>query len=87
MTTKLKMLGKEYTIESDTSEDYMQNVAKYVTSKCETLKDATTNIVDTVLLAALDIADELFQERELRATGKNKIKATIALLEHKLGSL
>lgn len=90
MKIRFKILGNECTIESEAQEEYVQQVANYVGEKCKEITDATKenqNAIDTALLAALNIADELFQEREYRAREKAVVEKTIALLENKLGSL
>lgn len=86
MKIKFKILGSTYTIESEDSEEYIQKIAKYVSSKCEEI-EGTTKEIDKALLVAFDIADELFQEREFRIREKAVVERSVALLEKKLGSL
>jgi len=88
MASKLKIFGKEYTIEGeDVSPDYMRKVAGYVDSKIGELSQSSQSSFDIVVLAALNIADELFQERESHNEEKLIIERTIALLEDGLSQI
>lgn len=63
---KVNIYGTEYPIRGNTDVEYIKKVAKYVDSK---MREVNKNIsIDSTLkvsiLAALNITDELFQERE-----------------------
>lgn len=81
MGTTLKIFGREYNIKGDVSSSYMEEVACYVDSKFHELANTCTSSLDMAILAALNIADELFQERELQNKTSISLKRSIALLE------
>ena len=63
---KVTIMGQVYTIEGDASGDYIARVADYVNSKMEDVAHGLTNAspLQIAILAALNIADELFQVKE-----------------------
>jgi len=64
-TTAVEILGREYRIRSDAGETYIQEVARYVDAKLrEVGRGSTLPASERVaILAAMNIADELFQLR------------------------
>jgi len=67
---KVNIYGTEYPIKGNTDVEYIKKVAQYVDSK---MREVNKNIsIDSSLkvsiLAALNIADELFRERGKKAT-------------------
>ena len=73
----MQICGEKITIESGVSVKYMNDIAEYVNSKFDELKGASKPPLDIAVLVALNIADELFQEREL--TGR-----AVSILEKEL---
>ena len=61
----MQICGEKITIKSDVSVEYMNEIAEYVNSKFDELKGAEKPPLDIAVLVALNIADELFQKREL----------------------
>ena len=66
---KVNIYGTEYPIKGSTDTEYIKNVAKYVDSK---MREINKNVsIDSTLkvaiLAALNITDELFHEREQKS--------------------
>ena len=62
---KVNIYGTEYPIKGSTDPDYIKNVAKYVDAK---MREINKNIsidssLKVAILAALNITDELFRER------------------------
>jgi cell division protein ZapA len=57
------ILGQKYTIKGDAPEEYMRELASYVDKKLKEVYHISPNItpVKASILAALDIADELFR--------------------------
>lgn len=85
---KVTIYGTEYPIRGNTDVEYIKKVAKYVDSK---MREVNKNIsIDSTLkvsiLAALNITDELFQERErsLAAAMNDDISARIQKLNQDL---
>lgn len=64
--TTVKIHGQEYTIRADRDPEYVQNIARFVDDRMrETARDAgQVTSLRVAILSALNIADELFQERE-----------------------
>ncbi|MDZ7318034.1 MAG: cell division protein ZapA [candidate division KSB1 bacterium] len=85
---KVNIYGTEYPIRGNTDVEYIKKVAKYVDSK---MREVNKNIsIDSTLkvsiLAALNITDELFQERErsMVVVTDDQINARIQKLNHDL---
>lgn len=61
----MSICGEEYTFVAEESASYMQKVGAYVDEKMsELLQNAKVGRTDAAVLAAANIADELFKERE-----------------------
>jgi len=62
-STEVYILGQKYTIKGDAPEEYIQEIAAYVDQKLKDVHSSVPNItpVKASILAALDLADELFQ--------------------------
>ena len=84
----IKVLGHANTIKTSADEKYIKKLEKYVDSRVEELKgsgfDSKTQHLKIAILTCINIADDLFQEKE---NNKNdlvdKIKSkTISLKEY-----
>jgi cell division protein ZapA len=64
-STEVYILGQRYTIKGDAPEEYIRELASYVDGKLKEVHNSAPNItpVKASILAALDIADELFRVR------------------------
>jgi cell division protein ZapA len=64
-STEVYILGQKYTIKGDASEEYIREIASFVDKKLKEVHNSIPNItpVKASILAALDIADELFKLR------------------------
>jgi cell division protein ZapA len=64
----VEIYGSEYRIRGDADAESIQEIAHYVDSKMGEVSDATTmsSALKVAILAALNIAGELFREREDR---------------------
>ena len=62
-STEVYILGQKYTIKGDAPEEYIRELASFVDKKLKEVYNASPNItpVKASILAALDIADELFR--------------------------
>jgi cell division protein ZapA len=62
-STEVYILGQKYTIKGDAPEEYIREIASYVDMKLKEVHSSLPNItpVKASILAALDIADELFK--------------------------
>lgn len=68
--------GNVYTLSGDESEEYIQRVALYINNKMDEIKHSDNGqLLNTRLLnvlLAINIADELFKERDLNNLMKNQ---------------
>lgn len=64
-SVEVYILGQRYTIKGDAPEEHIRKLAAYVDSKLKEVHNASPNItpVKASILAALNIADELFKLR------------------------
>lgn len=65
---RVNIFGTEYTLVSDNNEAFVDEIAHYVDHKMREIdrSSAIKSINKLAILAALNIAEELFQEREYR---------------------
>ena len=75
-------MGREYKIKGFADKDYIVKVAEYVNEKMKELSKSSSfpSHDRLAILAALNIADELFQE-------KQKMSETLNTIEHKADDL
>jgi cell division protein ZapA len=62
-SVEVYILGQRYTIKGDAPEEHIRKLASYVDNKLKEVYNSSPNItpVKASILAALDIADELFR--------------------------
>lgn len=65
-TTKIEIFGRTYMIKGDADADYALRLAEYVDKKMREVSEKTPTVssLKVAILAALNIADELFKLRE-----------------------
>jgi cell division protein ZapA (FtsZ GTPase activity inhibitor) len=83
---EVSLLGQVLTIRTEAPPEYLQTLARFVEERVETLRRAgVTDFTRALLLASLDIADELHRAREDtdRARGDVGVRlgALVSLLE------
>ena len=83
---ELTLLGQTLTVRTEASDDYVRSLARYLEDRVATLrKSGVQDPTKALLLAALDITDELFRARENqdKAAGDvgTRLGALVALLE------
>ena len=62
---ELTLLGQTLTVRTAAEDDYVRSLARYLESRVATLREAgVQDPTKALLLAALDITDELFRARE-----------------------
>jgi cell division protein ZapA len=64
----IKVFGQTYTVKTDTEEDHIQEVARYVNEKMDEVLKKTRSVstMNVAILTALNIADDLLKEKERR---------------------
>ena len=87
-STEVYILGQKYTIKGDAPEEYIREIASYVDKKLKEVHNSIPNItpVKASILAALDIADELFKLRSEQEE-QEVLTKTIEEKAEKLSSL
>ena len=74
----VSICGEEYTFVAEEAPSYMQKVGSYVNDKMsELLNSAKVGRTDAAVLAAANIADELFKEREASEALRRQLKQYI----------
>lgn len=76
------IFGQEYTLRGDADSEYVQKVAAYVDRKMQEVGDGSqlASTAKVAILAAVNIADELFRERQRR-------QEALAALEERTGRI
>jgi cell division protein ZapA len=74
-STTVEIFGREYRIRGVADESYIRSVAKYVDEKMKEVSRSTSlpSQDRLAILTALNIADELFQQREASSQGYTSI--------------
>lgn len=83
---EVNIYGKSITLISNESEEYMLNIAMYLNKKIDEIKNVHNAITKTLLLS-INIADELFKEREKNNKMEKEImdiKTQLAKTNYKL---
>ena len=64
-TTSVRILGRDYRIRTGDDEEFVQEVARFVDGEMERIAAGTRTgtVTQVAVLAALNIAEELFRER------------------------
>lgn len=72
----LQIAGKRFVIRSDAEESYVQALADYVDQQIKAVESATrpAALHSLAVMAALNIADELFQQREQHQQWKTVVR-------------
>ena len=65
-TTTVEIYGQKYTVRSDDDAEHVERVAAYVDERMREVARASSQVTSlrVAILAALNIADELFRERQ-----------------------
>ena len=77
MTNRItvKICGEEYTMLTEDAAEYTQKIASYVTEKMqEVLSSSHVGLKDAAVLAAMNIADELFKVRAADEQLRTQVK-------------
>ncbi len=87
----IDVLGHQFSVKTDGDEEYIRTIAAYVNSKSREVMEATQTVstVDLVIKVAMNLADELMQERAaaaaLRRTFSEQAQALIRDIDSHLG--
>jgi cell division protein ZapA len=90
--TSVEILGREYRIRGSADEDYVREVARYVDAKLREVSQGATlpSSERVAILAAMNIADELFQLRRAASEEitqfEKRTQSLIGLLDENLSA-
>ncbi|MDQ5984971.1 MAG: hypothetical protein CSYNP_00669 [Syntrophus sp. SKADARSKE-3] len=72
----IKLLGQELSVLSDSGDDHVARVVKYVSDKVEEIEKNVNNFstLNVAILAALNIADELFKSKAVEESKYNQLE-------------
>jgi cell division protein ZapA (FtsZ GTPase activity inhibitor) len=84
---ELSLLGQTLTVRTEATPAYLRSLARFLEDRVTTLqRSGVQDGGKALVLAALDIVDELFHAREERkkldGDVQERLKALVALLEH-----
>ena len=82
-TVEVEIAGQKLSIRSDEGPQYVQELADYVDSQMRQLVDkrATFNVQRAALLVAIQLADELFREKDLHRKFRKRVAAKLDALD------
>jgi cell division protein ZapA len=85
-SVQVQIAGQTLAIRSDEGPEYVQALADFVDAQVRELTTGrkTTSPQRVALLAAMQIADELFREKDLHARFRAKVEARLRALEQSL---
>jgi cell division protein ZapA len=84
---KIEIYDQSYNLSADQDETYVKELAAFVDSKMRTVADATRTVdsVKVAVLAAVNIADELFtlrqRQEKLEGPLRKRVEKCVAMVE------
>jgi cell division protein ZapA len=87
---KIEIYDQVYNVSADQNEEYLTEVAAYVDAKMRTVAQATRTVdsLKVAVLAALNIADELFtlreRQQEIEGPLRKRVEKCVAMVEKAL---
>ena len=87
---KIEIYDQTYSIQADGNEGYLNELAAYVDGKMRTVAEAarTVDSLKVAVLAALNIADEMFQlkqrQEKLEGPLRKRVEKCVSLVEKAL---
>ena len=87
---KIDIYDQSYNVNTDQNEEYLQELAAYVDSKMRAVGEAarTVDSLKVAVLAALNIADEMFtlreRQREIEGPMRQRVEKCVILVEKAL---
>lgn len=86
-SVEVEIAGQRLTIRSDEGPAYVQELADYVDAQIRQLTGdhrSTFNLQRIALLVAIQLADELFREKDLHQQFRSRVTAKLAALDEAL---
>jgi len=78
-STRVQIFGNEYHIRSDADPEYVKTIAAYVHAKMQEIaqKQSLVSSTKVAIWAAINLADEVFQERRRREGAEHDVAAKV----------
>lgn len=85
---RVEIFGTDYTIRGEEKQDYIREVAAYVDSKMREINERlpVASLAKVAVLTSLNLADELFKERQQRGRMALKVSERAEVLSRELES-
>ncbi len=89
---KIEIFDQTYNIQSEDDENYLRELASFVDERMRTISEATRQVdsMRVAVLAALNIADELFalrkRQKEIEGPLRKRVEKCVTLVERTLES-
>jgi cell division protein ZapA len=85
----VRILGQELSVISDSGDEHVASVVKFVSGKVEEAQKAagSRNALNIAILAALNIADEYLQMVEAKHDKHNRLEHRTEQLIHLIGNI
>ena len=88
-SVQVEIAGQQLTIRSDEGPDYVQQLADYVDAHLRVLSGGrritnATSLQRVALLVAMQLADELFREKDLHSRFRRRVNDRLLALRHAL---
>ena len=76
---EVSIMGQKFMVRSDSNEDYILEISKFVDEKVNEVIQTTKSVPSTnvALLAAMNIADEFMKYRQVKKTAAEKVEKKI----------
>ena len=78
-TYEVKILGQRYKMKSEEGQEYIEKLAQFVNEKIKDIQKNTKNVAaqNLAVLAAINIADNLFKNQERENKAKREVRERI----------
>jgi cell division protein ZapA len=89
-TVKIQIYDQSYNVNADGNEEYLHELAAYVDGKMRSIAESTHMVesLKVAVLAALNIADEMFQTRkrqqEIEGPLRQRVENCVSMVEKAL---
>ena len=86
---EVRILGQDLSVISDSGDEHVENVIRYVSEKVEEAGKAagSKNALNIAILAALNIADEYLQILGAKEEGYNQLESRAEQLIHLMNNI
>jgi cell division protein ZapA len=89
-TVKIEIYDQSYNVSAEQNEEYLKELAAYVDGKMRAVAEATRTVdsLKVAVLAALNIADEMFtlrgRQQEIEGPLRKRVEKCVAMVEKAL---